>query len=419
MTTTTKPIRIDRQLIDGELIPARGAKLIPATRADNGEVLAEAVMADEADAAAAVAAAKRALPAWSATSLGERRGYLQALADTFGERHGEMVTALVEEFGTPTATADAIASMSRDWFVLGQDLLVEDTFLERVGGATVNHLPVGVAVLITPWNGASWFMAMKGSVALAAGCTVVFKPSERGIWQVQPVIDAIADAGLPAGVVNVVIGEGTDVGVALTRHPDVDKISLTGSTATGKLVARNAVETMKRITLELGGKSPTVILDDADVDLAVPFALQAGFFNNGQACIAGTRILVPESRAEELRLALADAVSGVKVGDPTDPETVVGPLLDSAPVRQGAGLHQRCSGRGCRAAGRRSGSPRGAGGGRLRQADFARGGQRLDHRPRGGLRAGADPHHLPRRGGGRPSGQRNELRPPRLRRLRR
>jgi aldehyde dehydrogenase (NAD+) len=140
-----------------------------------------------------------------------------------------------------------------------------------------------VAVLITPWNGASWFFAMKMSFALAAGCTVVVKPSERGLWQAQPVLDAIADAGLPAGVVNVVFGQGDPVGNTLTSHPDVARISVTGSTATGKTIARNAADTMKRVTLELGGKSPTIILDDADAATAAGFALQAGLFNNGQA----------------------------------------------------------------------------------------------------------------------------------------
>jgi aldehyde dehydrogenase (NAD+) len=185
-----------------------------------------------------------------------------------------------------------------------------------------------VAVLITPWNGAGWFIAMKASVALAAGCTVVVKPSERGIWQAQPVLDAFADAGLPDGVINVVFGRGDPVGNTLTSHPDVAKVSITGSTATGKTIARNAVDTMKRVTLELGGKSPTVILDDADLSQAVPFAVQAGLFNNGQACIAATRILIPHSREQEIKQALADAVTALKVGDPRDPDTVIGPVLD-------------------------------------------------------------------------------------------
>jgi aldehyde dehydrogenase (NAD+) len=182
--------------------------------------------------------------------------------------------------------------------------------------------------LITPWNGASWFMAMKASVALAAGCTVVLKPSERGVWQAWPVAHAIKDAGLPDGVINLVFGRGDPVGNVLTQHPDVAKVSLTGSTATGKAIAHNGVDTMKRVTLELGGKSPTVILEDADLAKAIPFAVRAGLFNNGQACIAGTRILAPESRIDEIKQALADAVSALKVGDPNEEDTDVGPVLD-------------------------------------------------------------------------------------------
>jgi aldehyde dehydrogenase (NAD+) len=322
------PSTINRQFIDGEFVESGGHDRYTVTSAITGETLAEATMGDEADAARAVEAAKRALPAWSATSLNERRGYLQKLADAFAAHSDEAVSALVEEFGTTTPTAQYIVSQTRDWFIFAQDLLTEDTFAEQIGHATVNYVPVGVAALITPWNGASWFMAMKGSVALAAGCTVIFKPSERGIWQLQPVVDALAEAGLPDGVVNVVVGRGDPVGNVLTQHPDVAKVSLTGSTATGKVIAHNGVDTMKRVTLELGGKSPTVILEDADIEQAVPFAVQAGLFNNGQACIAGTRVLIPASREDELKQALAEAVSSMKVGDPTEPDTVVGPVLD-------------------------------------------------------------------------------------------
>jgi aldehyde dehydrogenase (NAD+) len=319
---------LNRQLINGRVQEAHGHDTQPVTSAITGEQIAEGVLGDATDANLAVEAARQALPAWSATTLDQRREYLQKLANSFVSRREEMIEALVEEFGTTTATAAYIVDQSRDWFGYAQKLLVEETFTEQVGRAAVHKVPVGVAVLITPWNGASWFVAMKASVALAAGCTLVIKPSERGFWQAQPVLDAFADAGLPDGVVNVVFGKGDPVGNTLTAHPDVAKVSITGSTATGKIIAHNAVDTMKRITLELGGKSPTVILDDADLAKAVPFAVQAGLFNNGQACIAGTRILIPHSREEEIKQALADAVAALKTGDPRDPDTVVGPVLD-------------------------------------------------------------------------------------------
>jgi aldehyde dehydrogenase (NAD+) len=319
---------LNQQFIGGEFVESHGRDVYAVNSAITREQIAEAILGDEVDANRAVEAAERALPAWSATTLQERRGYLQKLADAFQARRDDMIPALVEEFGTTGPTAAYIVDQSRDWFLDAQQLLTEDTFVEQVGDATVNYVPVGVAVLITPWNGASWFMAMKASVALAAGCTVVLKPSERGIWQAWPVVQAIKEAGLPDGVINVVFGRGDPVGNVLTQHPDVAKVSLTGSTATGKAIARNGIDTMKRVTLELGGKSPTIILEDADLSKAVPFAVQAGLFNNGQACIAGTRILAPQSRIDEVRQALAEAVSAIKVGDPNEQDTVVGPLLD-------------------------------------------------------------------------------------------
>jgi aldehyde dehydrogenase (NAD+) len=275
------------------------------------------VLGDAVDANAAVDAARQALAAWSATSIDQRRDYLGKLAKSFAAHREDMISTLIEEFGTPTATAAYIVDQSRDWFLDAQQLINEHTFVQRADRATVHRIPVGVAVLITPWNGAGWFVAMKASVALAAGCTVVIKPSERGIWQAQPVLDAIADAGLPAGVINVVFGKGDPVGNILTTHPDVAKVSITGSTATGKTIAHNAVDSMKRVTLELGGKSPTIILDDADLTSAVDFAVQAGLFNNGQACIAGTRILIPRSREEEMQQALADDDEAVAIANDT------------------------------------------------------------------------------------------------------
>lgn len=321
---------LNRQYINGRIQESHGQDVQAVTSAITGEQLAEGVLGDATDANLAVEAARNALPAWSATTLDQRREYLQKLADSFAARREEMIDHLVEEFGTTAVTAGYIVDQSSDWFVYAQKFLTEDTFTERLGRATIHKVPVGVAVLITPWNGASWAMAMKSSVALAAGCTVVIKPSERGFWQAQPVLDAFADAGLPDGVVNIVFGKGDPVGNTLTGHPDVAKVSLTGSTATGKIIAHNSVETMKRLTLELGGKSATIILDDADLTQGVAFAVQAGLFNNGQACVAGTRVLIPASREAEFKQALAGAVAALKVGDPRDPETVVGPVLDGA-----------------------------------------------------------------------------------------
>jgi aldehyde dehydrogenase (NAD+) len=187
--------------------------------------------------------------------------------------------------------------------------------------------PLGVAGLITPWNSDAGFICGKLAAALAAGCTAVIKPSEMSALQTQIVTEALRDAALPPGVFNIVTGRGETVGETISRHPDVAKISFTGSTNTGKAILRNAAESFKRVTLELGGKSPTILLDDVDLAQAIPLVIQAGFMNSGQACVAGTRILVPHSRKAEIETALAQAVAAVKSGDPRNSATDVGPMV--------------------------------------------------------------------------------------------
>jgi aldehyde dehydrogenase (NAD+) len=187
--------------------------------------------------------------------------------------------------------------------------------------------PLGVAGLITPWNSDAGFICGKLAAALAAGCTAVIKPSEMSALQTRIVTEALRDAALPPGVFNIVTGRGETVGETISRHPDVAKISFTGSTNTGKAILRNAAESFKRVTLELGGKSPTILLDDVDLAQAIPLVIQAGFMNSGQACVAGTRILVPQSRKAEIETALAQAVAAVKSGDPRDSATDVGPMV--------------------------------------------------------------------------------------------
>jgi aldehyde dehydrogenase (NAD+) len=199
-------------------------------------------------------------------------------------------------------------------------------FTRQVGGATVEMAPVGVSGLIMPWNSDAFFLCDKLATALAAGCTAVIKPSEMSATQTRVVTQALHDAGLPKGVFNVVTGLGDVVGTAISRHPDVARISFTGSTAVGKIILRESADTLKRVTLELGGKSPSIILDDADLETAVAGALQAGFVNSSQACVAGTRILVPAGRLDEM-LAIATAqMADYPTGDPRDPATAIGPM---------------------------------------------------------------------------------------------
>jgi aldehyde dehydrogenase (NAD+) len=190
--------------------------------------------------------------------------------------------------------------------------------------------PVGVAGLIAPWNSTAGTICSKLASAIAAGCASVIKPSELSPIQTMVVAEALHDAGLPPGVFNILLGRGADVGDEICTNPGVAKISFTGSTPTGKLIARAGLETMKRVSLSLTGKSASVLLDDADLNSAIPLALNAAFMNNGQACVAGTRLLVPRSRLDEAIEKVKAAVATMRVGDPRDPSTAVGPLVNRA-----------------------------------------------------------------------------------------
>jgi aldehyde dehydrogenase (NAD+) len=205
--------------------------------------------------------------------------------------------------------------------------LEDYAFTRRAGSAEVVMRPLGVAGLITPWNSDAGFICGKLAAALAAGCTAVIKPSEMSAIQTRVITEALHEAGLPSGVFNIVTGRGETVGNQISSHPDVAKLSFTGSTAVGKTILRAAADTLKRVTLELGGKSPVVVLDDANFDDVVPLAIEAGFMNSGQACIAGTRILVPRNRLAEFEARVREELARTQAGDPRDPLTTVGPMV--------------------------------------------------------------------------------------------
>jgi aldehyde dehydrogenase (NAD+) len=202
-------------------------------------------------------------------------------------------------------------------------------FQRTVGQSQVRLESLGVVGIITPWNASNSFICNKFATAVAAGCTVVVKPSEMSAAQTQVILECIHEAGLPQGVFNLVNGLGSVVGAEITRNPDIAKISFTGSTVTGKIIARGAVDTMKRVTLELGGKSPNLILDDANLEEAVPMAVFGAYMNSGQACNAPTRLLVPENRLEEVNALAKAAVQNVRVGDPANEQTHVGPMVSA------------------------------------------------------------------------------------------
>jgi aldehyde dehydrogenase (NAD+) len=242
-------------------------------------------------------------------------------------KEDELYEAITEEYGAPVSRGRWMARHASSVLLEAAKVLEDYAFTRRAGAAEVVMRPLGVAGLITPWNSDAGFICGKLAAALAAGCTAVIKPSEMSAIQTRVITEALHEAGLPSGVFNIVTGRGETVGAEISSHPDVAKLSFTGSTAVGKAILRAAADTLKRVTLELGGKSPVVVLDDANFEDAVPLAIQAGFMNSGQACIAGTRILVPQSRLTEFEARVREEVARTQAGDPRDPQTTVGPMV--------------------------------------------------------------------------------------------
>ncbi len=234
---------------------------------------------------------------------------------------------MVEEYGGVIQFAWPIVQSGVNAFLAAEKALQEMPWTRGWDKTAVTLEPVGVAGLITAWNANALFICLKLASAVAAGCTVIIKPSELSSLQTQVLVEALHEAKLPKGLLNVVTGLGNVVGAELVRNPDVAKISFTGSVAVGETIMRDGAATMKRVTLELGGKSPTILLDDAALDQAIPTALTMAFLNSGQACAAGTRLLVSKSRLDEVKQAIRDAMRDFTVGDPADPKTAVGPMV--------------------------------------------------------------------------------------------
>ncbi|WP_426440753.1 aldehyde dehydrogenase family protein [Bradyrhizobium genosp. P] len=319
---------IEQIYIDGKFVEPHGHELFDLHNPATGEVIGQVRLGDAEDVNAAVAAAKRALPAMARRSKAERLKMLEALHAAMRAHVDELREAVLEEYGAPISRSSWMADYAAGSFLSAAQTLAEYPLEREIGSARVVMEPVGVVGLITPWNSNAGFICNKLAYAIAAGCTAVIKPSEMSAMQTEVVQRALHEAGLPAGVYNVVNGRGADVGAAITAHPDVAKISFTGSTAVGKAIVRASADSLKRVTLELGGKSPTIILDDADFDAVIPGVIEAGFMNSGQACVAGTRVLVSERRRAEFEARLKSAIEArVKVGDPRDPATTVGPMV--------------------------------------------------------------------------------------------
>ena len=327
--TTRRPKvkTIEHIYIDGAFVTPHGTELFDLHNPATAVVIGQVRLGDEIDTRAAIAAAKRAFPAFSRTSREERIALLDRFADALEARSDDLVAAVIEEYGAPISRSRWMADYAVGAFRLAARTLASYDFTRQIGTARVTMEPLGVVGLITPWNANPGFIANKLAMVVSSGSTCVIKPSEMSALQTQIVVEALHAAGAPAGLFNVVNGRGDVVGAEISNSRDVAKISFTGSTTTGRSILRAAAETFKRVTLELGGKSPMVILDDADFAMAIPFALAAGYANSGQACIAGTRILVPHSRLAEFETGIKAAVATIRSGDPRDPETAIGPMV--------------------------------------------------------------------------------------------
>lgn len=318
---------INQIYIDGAFVTPHGTERSDLFNPSTEAVIGKVRLGDIEDARAAIAAAKRALPAWSQTTKAERIAVLRRFHDAVAARFDDQVAAIVEEYGAPVGRVDWMAHMAATAFLEAAETLDAYDFDQTIGRAEVRMMPLGVVAAITPWNSNASFICSKMATAIAAGCTVVIKPSEMSAIQTQVITEALHTAGAPAGLFNIVNGRGDVVGAEFTSHPDVAKVTFTGSTAVGQSILRSAAETMKRVTLELGGKGPQIILEDADLDATIPIVVASGFMNSGQACVAGTRILVPETRMDEVLTRLKAEVETVHAGNPSDPAVSVGPMV--------------------------------------------------------------------------------------------
>ncbi|MEV4173397.1 aldehyde dehydrogenase family protein [Nonomuraea sp. NPDC049709] len=307
-----------------------------------GAIIAQVPEGTTADVDRAVAAARAAFPGWAATDPAVRARIVGRIADGLRGRTEEIATTITSEMGAPitlsrAAQAGFPVAVAASFAALATDF----AWSERIGSSLVVREPIGVVGAITPWNFPLQQIVSKLAPALLAGNTMVFKPSEIAPLTAAILAEVAAEAGLPAGVFNVVHGTGPTVGAAISAHPGIDMVSFTGSTRAGRLIAAAAAETVKRVTLELGGKSANVILDDADFPEAVAHGVAMTYTNGGQVCGAWPRMLVPASRQEEaIELAVA-AAKGYVVGDPMDEATLIGPMASEQHRRRVEGYIER------------------------------------------------------------------------------
>ncbi len=321
----------DKIYINGAWVAPQGKGTIDVHNAATEEVMARIPECNEADANAAVMAARAAFDGWAALPPAKRGEYLQKIHEGMKARGEELGRTIAQEVGMPIKLATRIQVGSPTFtFSMYAKMLGTYVWEERVGNSIVIREPVGVVAAITPWNYPLHQIAAKVAPALAAGCTIVLKPSEVAPINAFILAEIIDSVGLPKGVFNLVTGYGPVVGEAMARHAEVDMVSFTGSTRAGKRVSEVAAQSVKRVALELGGKSAAIVLDDADLAGAIKGTVSACFLNSGQTCSAHTRLLVPESKYAEAAKLATDEAKKFTVGDPFSDQAKLGPLVSKA-----------------------------------------------------------------------------------------
>ena len=323
--------RLGRFFIDGGWVDASGTDKGAVTNPATEEAIAHIALGDSSDVDMAVAAARRAFQSWSRTTPEYRAELLTRLISILEDRTELFAECITAEMGAAISYARAAqVPLAIAHVKTSREVLLSFPFLEQRGHTAIVREPIGVCSLITPWNWPLFQITAKVSPALAAGCTVVLKPSELAPLDALLFAEAVEEAGFPAGVFNLVNGDGPVVGQRMASHPDVDMVSITGSTRAGILVAQAAAPTVKRVAQELGGKSPNVILPDADLERAVPPGVASALRNLGQSCSAPTRMIVPRTLLSQVEEIAAKAASEIVVGDPLSPETTHGAIANVA-----------------------------------------------------------------------------------------
>ncbi|TPF14264.1 aldehyde dehydrogenase family protein [Priestia megaterium] len=318
---------INQHYINSHFVKSNGNEVEDLINPTTKKLIGRVTLGNEKDVQTAIAAAKEAFKLFSKTTIEERSNMLQRLHDAIMDKAEILAQASVEEYGSPASASYGRTVFAAKTFLFTKEALQEFEFERSMGKTKVIMEPLGVIGAITPWNANYTHICGKIAPAIATGCTIVVKPSEISALQTKLLMECINEANIPAGVINIVNGSGAVVGAEMTRHPDIAKISFTGSTNVGKLISKGAVDTLKRLALELGGKSPNIILEDANFNEAIPMAVSIGFSNTGQACHAGTRLIVPENRLEEVKKLIKEAVKSMKLGNPVEEDTILGPLV--------------------------------------------------------------------------------------------